>query len=108
MNSFGSIAMSGIYTAANNIFGFLFVAVNSVTQACMSFTSQNFGVGKWKRMDKVLWNCIILSVVVAVLLGGCLTIPDGSFCGFIQKTRRLFNVEWRFYFTPQLPISCVV
>ncbi len=53
VNSFGSIAMAG-YTAANNIFGFLFVAVNSVTQACMSFTSQNFGVGKWKRMDKVL------------------------------------------------------
>ena len=69
VNSFGSIAMAG-YTAANNIFGFLFVAVNSVTQACMSFTSQNFGAGKWKRMDKVLVNCIFLSVTVATLLGG--------------------------------------
>lgn len=69
VNSFGSIAMAG-YTAANNIFGFLYAAVNSVTQACMSFTSQNFGVGKWKRMDKVLINCIILSVSVAVILGG--------------------------------------
>ena len=37
VNSFGSIAMAG-YTAANNIFGFLFVSVNSITQACMSFT----------------------------------------------------------------------
>ncbi|MFZ2567322.1 MAG: MATE family efflux transporter, partial [Blautia wexlerae] len=37
VNSFGSTAMAG-YTAANNIFGFLYVAVNSVTQACMSFT----------------------------------------------------------------------
>ncbi|MED9968181.1 MAG: MATE family efflux transporter [Blautia sp.] len=69
VNSFGSIAMAG-YTAANNIFGFLYAAVNSVTQACMSFTSQNFGVGKWKRMDKVLINCIILSVSVAFILGG--------------------------------------
>ena len=69
VNSFGSIAMAG-YTAANNIFGFLYAAVNSVTQACMSFTSQNFGVGKWKRMDKVLINCIILSVSVALILGG--------------------------------------
>lgn len=69
VNSFGSIAMAG-YTAANNILGFLFVAVNSVTQACMSFTSQNFGAGKWKRMDKVLVNCIFLSVTVATLLGG--------------------------------------
>lgn len=69
VNSFGSIAMAG-YTAANNIFGFLFTSINSVTQACMSFTSQNFGAGNWKRMDKVLRNCILLSVIVSVVLGG--------------------------------------
>ena len=69
VNSFGSIAMAG-YTAANNLFGFLYVSTNSITQACMSFTSQNYGVGKWKRMDRVLFNCIILSVVVMLTLGG--------------------------------------
>ena len=84
VNSFGSTAMAGYtaannilgflfamagYTAANNIFGFLYVAVNSITQACMSFTSQNYGVGKYKRMDKVLIDCLILTVVVAGLLG---------------------------------------
>ena len=53
VNSFGSVAMAG-YTAANNILGFLYVSVNSITQACMSFTSQNYGVRKFKRMDKVL------------------------------------------------------
>ena len=36
----------------------------------MSFTSQNFGVGKWKRMDKVLVNCMVLTVGVALVLGG--------------------------------------
>ena len=54
VNSFGSIAMAG-YTAANNIFGFLYAAANSITQACM---------------DKVLRNCILLSVVVSLILGG--------------------------------------
>ena len=68
VNSFGSIAMAG-YTAANNILGFLYAAVNSITQACMSFTSQNYGVGKYKRMDKVLIDCLILTVVVAGVLG---------------------------------------
>ena len=68
VNSFGSIAMAG-YTAANNIFGFLYMSVNSVTQACMSFTSQNYGVRKYKRMDKVLIDCIIISVVTALTLG---------------------------------------
>lgn len=69
VNSFGSIAMAG-YTAANNIFGFLFVSVNSITQACMSFTSQNYGAGKKKRMDRVFVDCMILSVIVALTLGG--------------------------------------
>lgn len=68
VNSFGSIAMAG-YTAANNILGFLYVSVNSITQACMSFTSQNLGVGKFKRMDRVLIDCIILSVAVSIVMG---------------------------------------
>ena len=68
VNSFGSIAMAG-YTAANNIFGFLYVSVNSVTQSCMSFTSQNYGVRKTKRMDKVLLDCIILSFTFSFTLG---------------------------------------
>lgn len=68
VNSFGSTAMAG-YTAANNILGFLYASVNAVTQACMSFTSQNYGVGKYKRMDRVLLDCGILSFVIALVLG---------------------------------------
>ena len=68
VNSFGSTAMAG-YTAANNILGFLYVAVNAVTQACMSFTSQNYSVGKLKRMDKVLIDCVLLSAGAALVLG---------------------------------------
>ena len=68
VNSFGATAMAG-YTAANNILSFLYVAVNAVTQACMSFTSQNYSVGKQKRMDRVLLDCGILSVGVSLVLG---------------------------------------
>ena len=69
VNSFGSTAMAG-YTAANNLFRISYMyPVNSVTQACMSFTSQNYGVGKLKRMDRVLRDCIILSVSVSLALG---------------------------------------
>ena len=68
VNSFGSTAMAG-YTAANNVMGFLYAAVNAVTQACMSFTSQNYSVRKPKRMDRVLVDCMILSVGVSVVFG---------------------------------------
>ena len=69
VNSFGSTTMAG-YTAANNIFGFLYVSVNAVTQACMSFTSQNYGLQKLKRMDKILVECLMLTVIISILLGG--------------------------------------
>ena len=69
VNSFGETAMAG-YTAANNIFGFLYVTVNSFSQTCMSFMSQNYGAHKAKRMDQVLLDCMVLSVGVTVVLGG--------------------------------------
>ena len=69
VNSFGAVAMAG-YTAANNIFGFLYVSVNAITQTCMSFTSQNYGVGQYKRMDRILKECLLLTVITAGVLGG--------------------------------------
>ena len=68
VNSFGSIAMAG-YTAANNILSFLYMAANAITQACMSFTSQNYGARKPKRMDRVLVDGLILQVVFCLTLG---------------------------------------
>ena len=70
VNSFGSTAMAG-YTAANNLLSFMFASVNSVTQACMSFTSQNYGVRQWKRMNRVLGYCLILTSAVSLILGSC-------------------------------------
>lgn len=70
VNSFGSIAMAG-YTAANNLLGFLYTSINAVTQACMSFTSQNYGAGKTKRMDRVLIDCLILSCAFSLTMGCC-------------------------------------
>ena len=68
VNSFGSVAMAG-YTAANNIFGFLYASINAVTQACMSFTSQNYGAGEEKRIHKVLFICQGLVISVGLIFG---------------------------------------
>ena len=57
-------------SAAANIEQFVYVSMNAMYQATISFTSQNYGAGKKKRMDRVLVDCMILSVIVAVTLGG--------------------------------------
>ena len=47
----------------------MYTSVNAVTQACMSFTSQNYGAGQWKRMGKVLRHCLFLTTAVSLMLG---------------------------------------
>ena len=69
------------YTAANNIFGFLYATLNSFTQNCMSFMSQNFGAKKYDRMDKVVRNCIFLSVSITLVFGSCVYIFGESILG---------------------------
>ena len=78
VNSFGSIAMAG-YTAANNIFGFLFVSINSITQACMSFTSQNYGAGDLSRCKKIFRYCMLFGVVFTEILSAIFMIWDDFF-----------------------------
>ena len=58
------------YTAANNLLGFLYMGINSITQAGMSFTSQNLGAGKLKRIDRILLDCMILEFILPLLMGG--------------------------------------
>ena len=73
VNSFGGVAMAG-YTAANNVFGFMYAIVNSFAQTCMNFMSQNYGAKKLDRMDKVVRDCIFLSVSVTLVVGICVYI----------------------------------
>ena len=51
INSFGAIAVAG-NSAAANIEGFVYMAMNAFYQATISFTSQNFGAKKKDRINK--------------------------------------------------------
>ena len=68
VNSFGSEVMSG-NTASGNIEGFVYTAMNSVAQAAISFTAQNYGAHKYKRIDQSLCCCLLLAGVGGALLG---------------------------------------
>lgn len=68
VNSFGSLVMAG-NTAASNIEGFVYTAMNSVYQTSLSFTSQNMGAKQFKRVDKILGQCLLVVLVVGFVLG---------------------------------------
>ncbi len=68
VNSFGSVAMAG-NTAASNIEGFVYTAMNAFHQAAISFSGQNYGARKYRRIFKVLVICEVMVVAVGVLMG---------------------------------------
>ena len=68
VNSFGSVAMAG-NTAASNIEGFVYTAMNAFHQAAISFSGQNYGARKYKRIFNVLVICEVMVMAVGVLMG---------------------------------------
>ena len=54
VNSFGAVAVAG-NSAAANIEGFVYMAMNAFYQAAISFTSQNYGAKEYKRIYKILF-----------------------------------------------------
>lgn len=68
VNSFGSVAMAG-NTAAMNIEGFIYIAMNTFHQTAMSFISQNFGAGKQERIRRILLLCLGMVTVVGLVFG---------------------------------------
>ena len=51
--------------AAGNLEGFAYTATNSVYQAATSFTGQNVGAKKYKRISSVMKNCYFITFCIA-------------------------------------------
>lgn len=69
INSFGSVAMAGA-SAAANLEGFVYTAMNSFQQTALCFTSQNLGGGKYDRIGKVFRNSLLMVTAVGIVMGG--------------------------------------
>lgn len=69
VNSFGSIVMSG-NAAAQNIEGFVYISMNSVSQTALNYAGQNHGAGRFDRIKKIMIACLTLAFGTGLTLGG--------------------------------------
>ena len=81
VNSFGSMVMAG-NTAAANVEGFVYTAMNAFYQTNLSFTSQNYGAKNHERINKVLIYCMVLVTVVGILIGNGAYLFGETLLGF--------------------------
>lgn len=68
VNSFGDAAIAGA-AAAQNIESYLYFTTDSVTNAMISYTSQNYGANKPKRIKKVALYGTGMIIAVSLFVG---------------------------------------
>lgn len=65
----GSSVLDG-YAAACTLDNIVYMLPASVCQAAMTFTSQHFGAGKYRRIGAVMKNCFLIAAFLGALCGG--------------------------------------
>ncbi len=84
INSFGIVAIVDGNAASSNLEGFVYTAMNSISQATLAFVSQNYGAANSKRIDKSIRITAAITFVIGVIMGGL-------FCLFSKQLISLYN-----------------
>ena len=70
VNSFNSSSIVAGNSAAGNVEGFVYTAMNSVHQTTVTMVGQNYGAKKYDRIRKTMLSCSAFVVLVGLVMGG--------------------------------------
>lgn len=84
VNSFGSLVMAGC-SASANLEGFVYIAINSFSQATVTFTSQNVGAKKYERIAPICLYCNILVIIAWIVTGAIVIIFRNELLGLYNS-----------------------
>ena len=73
VNAYPTVTIAG-NTAAGNLEGFAYTAMNAVYQAVLTFVGQNVGAGKYERIKKIAFRCVALVMVIGLIVGAVLVL----------------------------------
>ena len=68
INSFGDLVLTA-NTEAASIEGFIYVSMNSVSQACLTATSQNYGACKSNNIDRAVISSLVITTTIGLVMG---------------------------------------
>ncbi len=90
VNSFGSSAIAGS-TIAMNFEYFAYYVITAFGQTATTFTSQNHSAGKYNRCKKILWICMIFSVLSSFVIMEPLILFRNFFTGFFSTEQTVIR-----------------
>lgn len=68
INALGSVIVAG-NSAAVNIEDFVYIGMIGFSQACITFTSQNVGAGRYDQIKKIMWLTLALNIISGYVVG---------------------------------------
>ncbi len=90
VNSFGASAIAGS-TIAMNFEYFTYYVITAFGQTATTFTSQNHAAGQNHRCRKILWICLIFSVLSSLVLIEPLVIFRSFFAGIFSPDQTVIQ-----------------
>lgn len=101
VNSFGATIVAG-NSAAQNVEGFVYIAMNAFSQATVAFVSQNVGAGKYERINKIVIATMLSVCVVGLVLGNALYIFGEPVLGLYSDSDEVIQAGLK-----RLSIICI-
>lgn len=85
INSYGDAVIAGS-SAAGNIEGFIYIAMNSLYQTAMTFAGQNVGAEKIERVKKIGFIAVTVVIITGLVIGMfCLIFSDQLLSIYINE-----------------------
>lgn len=91
VNSFGADAVAG-NSAASNLEGFVYVAMNTLHQTAVSFVGQNYGAKKYKRIGTIALQCILIVSATGLILGNLFYFSGGLLLQLYAKEQAVISI----------------
>lgn len=80
VNSFGDTVMAG-NSAASNLEGFVYIAMNAVYQGALTFVGQNVGAKRYGNIKRITLLCVSTVTVIGLVMGGVVLLFRQFFVG---------------------------
>ena len=93
INSLGTIVMAAS-SAAYNIELFSYYVLNSFSQACTTFTGQNYGAGKIERCKKTIALCFLEGIAAEAIMISLLALLGRNLLSFFNRNSEVIEIGY--------------
>ena len=91
VNTFSAAIIAGNATGVS-IEAFIYTSMNAVAGTASTFSGQNFGAGKYKRIKRIMLDCCLIEAVVGILLGGVFMLLRHQLAGIYTTEQEVIRV----------------